>query len=1102
MKPLLRLIRDDKKYRSLLEALKAGGDVRAGGLWGSSGAYLLGALAEDVPSQKFLVITGSVEEAEGFYEDLDLFGPGSAVLFHPWENFSTERWRPTVQLPAEHLQILRPLLFEGGDNNRPGPKKDPVKTSTIVCSIQALLQRLPGPDTLRKNTWKVSAGEETDLHKMIDWLTERGFNGVSRVGAPGEYGLRGGIMDVFPASSDLPVRMEFFGDRVESLRSFDPETQVSVRELKEVNILALREEEASTGEEDGTLFDYLPQDVWVVLNEPGQIEERALKSVQNQPWMLDYGGLKEKWQGRRTILSLSFAPFTDKESHNFDVESVERFGAPVSQGDDGGREKGARDSGLAAALTALGGLDELKTDGRHVRTVVFCANEAEEKRFEELLAGTEIKLELATGRLNKGFFARGLGLVLLSNHEIFHRYRVRRKARRVVPSRPVESFYELERGGVVVHVAHGIAIFQGVEMIEHEGQLRECLVLEFDGGTRLYVSGSRMELVQKYIGPREYQPPLSKLGGQGWSRRLKATEEAVADLAGELLEMQATRRARPGIRYPADTEWQKEFEGEFPYEETEDQLKVNWEIKTDMESRRPMDRLVCGDVGYGKTELAIRAAFKSVMHGKQVAVLVPTTILAQQHYRTFTERMADYPVRVEVLSRFRTRSEQKASLEALAQGAVDVVIGTHRLVQKDVRFKNLGLVIIDEEQRFGVEHKERLKRLRQTVDVLTLTATPIPRTLHMSLLGLRDISSLCTPPRERQAVRTNLMRYDPQKIRQAILFELNREGQVYFVHNRVHNIENMAEELSKIVPEASIVVAHGQMPEKLLEERMVDFVDKRFDVLLSTTIIESGMDIPNVNTIFINDADMFGLADLHQLRGRVGRYKHMAYAYLLLPRSRPVTPEAEKRLKAIEEFSELGAGFRIAHRDLEIRGAGNVLGAQQHGHIQAVGYEMFCQLLKLAVKRVKGEPSPLSAKDVSINLNLNSYLPQEYMPDEDQKLEAYRKLSRCCTAGEVSSFEMELRDRFGPLPVEVKNLLVEKELGLAAQAHSVRSIVRTNGKLVIEVADLKKAEAGLYGVRHQVKVINEKTVHLELPRRDTSPEDTARFLKKVFKLKV
>ncbi|MFQ5862502.1 MAG: transcription-repair coupling factor [Candidatus Brocadiales bacterium] len=1111
MKTLLKLIHNNKNFRSLLKDSKSGGELRVGGLWGSSAAYLLSTLAEGAPSW-ILVITSSVEEAEEFGDDLNLFRPGVASVFHPWEGFSTEKWRPSIQLPAEYLQILHPLLFD--DTKSPTKQRT---VSIIVCPIQSLLQRLPKPATLLKNTLKISVGDDINQQKILGWFTERGFSKVSRVEAPGEYSLRGGIMDIFPASSDLPLRIELFGDRVESLRIFSPDTQISLKQLEDANILALREE-SSLIEEDGSLLDYLPPDTWVALREPAQIEDRALKSIQGWPhgqpqtqsqsqtqtWLLDYGLVKNKWC-RHTTISLSFLPFTEKSSYNFEVESVERFEAPQAQLEKNlSDEKRPRGPDLATTLTALNELGKVRpqTPRHKIRTIVFCANEAEEKRFQELLADTKITLESAIGKLSKGFFLKDIGLILLSHHEIFHRYRLRRKPRHVAPSRPIESLLELERGDYVVHVTHGIALFHGVETLEHEGQRRECLVLEFDGGTRLYIPASKMELVQKYIGPREHRPPLSKLGGQGWSRKLKEVEQAVTDLASELLHMQALRQARPGIKHPPDSEWQKEFEAEFPYEETEDQLKVNQEIKADLESRRPMDRLVCGDVGYGKTELAIRAAFKAVMHGKQVAVLVPTTILAQQHYRTFSERMADYPVRIEVLSRFKTRSEQNTVLEALAQGAVDVVIGTHRLVQKDVRFKDLGLIIIDEEQRFGVEHKERLKRLRQTVDVLTLTATPIPRTLHMSLLGLRDISALNTPPQDRQAINTRLMRYDPQKIRQAILFELNREGQVYFVHNRVYNIEHVAHELSKILPEARIAVAHGQMPEKLLEERMLEFIDKKFDVLLSTTIIESGMDIPNVNTIFINTADMFGLAELHQLRGRVGRYKHTAYAYLLLPTNRPITPEAEKRLKAIEVFSELGAGFKIALRDLEIRGAGNILGPEQHGHIQAVGYEMYRQLLESAVRRARKEPSLPPRTDVSISLNLDSYLPHEYMPEEDQKLEAYRKLSRCRSMEELQNFEMELRDRFGPLPVEVKNLLIEKELRLAAQTFSVRSILRTNGKVVMEVEDLRRAEASLYDVRNRIKVINGNTVHLELPRRDASPEGAARFLKRVFKLRV
>ena len=522
------------------------------------------------------------------------------------------------------------------------------------------------------------------------------------------------------------------------------------------------------------------------------------------------------------------------------------------------------------------------------------------------------------------------------------------------------------------------------------GSCGEFLALEFDEGAKVYVPATKIELVQKYISGSERKPKLSKLGNRTWERKKQIAKAAVQDMATELISMQAIREAKQGIAYPKDSEWQKKFESEFIYQETEDQLQVISDIKNDMESSKPMDRLICGDVGYGKTEIAIRAAFKTVMYGKQVAVLVPTTLLAQQHYRTFLERMADYPVNINVLSRFKTRKEQKEILEDLKEGKVDIVIGTHRLVQKDVTFKDIGLIVIDEEQRFGVAHKEKLKKLRESVDVLTLTATPIPRTLHLSLLGIRDISSLNTPPQDRQSIQTNLLRFDSEVIRNAILHELNRDGQVYFVHNRVKNINRIAETIGKIVPEASITVAHGQMPEGILEKKTADFINGRTDILVSTTIIESGLDIPNVNTIFINEADIFGLADLHQLRGRVGRYKHRAYAYLLLPKNRPVTPEAEKRLKAIIDFSELGAGFKIAMRDLEIRGTGNILGIEQHGHIAAVGYEMFCRLLEIVIRKAKNEPVH-DHNDVHINLNLESYLPDNYIPDMKLKIEIYRK---------------------------------------------------------------------------------------------------------------
>ena len=1137
MKALLKLLQENNKFKTLQKAIKAEAvsalsvpgnkrEIKIGGLWGSSAAFVLAGLAEKAPS-RILLITSSLEEAEEAREDLNLFLPGSAAIFEPREDFSmagddasvgeTRRVAPT----AQHLQVLHPLLFpedrpSGGAVSaagRPGDNKVPLTSiqKIIVCPIQALLQKLPAPKDLIENTLQVVAGEDMEQQKVVEWLVDRGFQRVTMVEAPGEFSLRGCVLDIFTPSSEIPYRLEFFGDRVESIRLFSPDTQTSIKSLKEGNILALREVGAYCNTPllgTATLLDYLPQEAWVVLREPEAIQEKAKKMSTlggSIPWLCTYEDVNKRWSSHTRVF-LSSLPFTEVSDllptnvHNFEVGSVERFGP-----------------GLEETIA------EFKSLSHWARwAIVFCNNEAEEKRFQELLSGevgpppvggpqpsgAAPPLESAIGRLSKGFFFRDIGLLLLSHHEIFHRYRLKREPKKPVSARPIESFVELRRGDYVVHVAHGIARFLGMEELEHEGQKRECLVLEFEGGTRLYVSASGgINLIQKYIGPSEHRPPLSRLGGQGWTRRLEEVERAVTDLAEELLEMQALRGARSGIQYPPDTEWQEEFEAEFLYEETEDQLKVNKEIKADMESGRPMDRLVCGDVGYGKTELAIRAAFKAVMNGKQVAVLVPTTILAQQHFRTFSERMADYPVRVEVLSRFRSPHEQKLVLEALKEGAVDIVIGTHRLIQRDVAFKELGLVIIDEEQRFGVEHKERLKSLRQMVDVLTLTATPIPRTLHMSLLGLKDISCLTTPPQDRLAIKTFLVRYDLEKIRQAILFELAREGQVYFVHNRVYNIKAMAESLYRMVPEARIAVAHGQMPERLLEKIMLDFVEGKYDILVSTTIIESGVDIPNVNTIFINEADYFGLAELHQLRGRVGRYKHMAYAYLILPKDRPISPEAEKKLKAIEEFSELGAGFKIALRDLEIRGAGNILGPQQHGHIQAVGYEMYCQLLESAVRKARKEPlrTPL---EVYINLHLDSYLPPAYITDETVRMEMYRRISRCHSMEEIRTVREELQDRFGPLPLPAENLLTERALRLAAQDYGIRSLFRTNGRLVIEVEDLKKAEACLAPLRRRIRVINENTLHLLLTGKSASStsgtsetdEEAVNLLKRVFNI--
>jgi transcription-repair coupling factor (superfamily II helicase) len=622
--------------------------------------------------------------------------------------------------------------------------------------------------------------------------------------------------------------------------------------------------------------------------------------------------------------------------------------------------------------------------------------------------------------------------------ELFHRSDLARPSKRRL-GRVIDSFLELREGDYVVHVAHGIGRYRGLRLLENNDQADEHLEIEFHGGTKIYVPSSRIELVQKYVGGQKTRPMLAKLGGKSWARQKELAERAVMDLASDMLEVQAARAAHSGIAFPVDTEWQKEFDAAFPYRETPDQLSAIAATKADMCQPRPMDRLICGDVGYGKTEVAMRAAFKAVDAGHQVAVLVPTTVLAEQHRRTFTARMAEFPFEIAALSRFCTRRQQTQILKGAAAGSIDVVIGTHRLVQPDVTFQNLGLIIIDEEQRFGVEVKERLKALKQTVDVLTLTATPIPRTLHMSLLGLRDISNLETPPEDRLAVETRVTRFDADLIRHAVLRELNRNGQIFFVHNRVHDIEVVARRLQQIVPEASLEIGHGQMAEGELEGVMLRFVDHKFDILLATTIVESGLDIPNANTIFIDQADRYGLADLHQLRGRVGRYKHRAYCYLLVDPNQSLSPSSARRLKAIEEFSDVGAGFSIAMRDLEIRGAGNILGTEQSGHIAAVGYELYCDLLEQAVRRLKNMP-PKLALDVTINLPGEAYLPRRYVPDMRLKIDLYRRLARVSSLAELNDVATELKDRFGAHPPVVERLLGQIELRLLAQSWQIDSI--------------------------------------------------------------
>ncbi len=1040
LKDLTRLIQNAEGFHPLVAALQNGHGGVVDGAWGSSGALATAALGLHAP-RSVLVVLAHPRDVDGWVEDLASFAGAAPAVFPAWDNLPTAESTVVDETTGQRLRVLRQL--DGGEPPR-----------FVITTFQALTQPVPDRERLAQGRRVVRVGEQLDLNELAGWLVAHGFQPSDAIEFPGEFSRRGGILDVFPPDAEHPYRLEFFGDDVESVRTFSLQTQRSVETLDAADLLAANIESAAdahglqpVGVGDATpltghFCEYLPPNAWTVLVAPDDLREQGKHYLERQVDPRGLFSVEGVFQQllRFPNVTVSELPTPSVEATlHLRVESVERF-----SGD----------------LARLG--DELASAAAGEAVLIACHNDAERKRLTEVLAAGALaqaeRLHLVTGRVRAGFRIlvngeigprrpigpisplRHQGIVVLSDHELFHREGGQRVLpRRRLEARAIDSFLDLSEGDYVVHVSHGIGRYQGMQVLDKNGLAEEHLVLEFREGTRLFVPASKIELVQKYVGGAKTEPELAKLGGTAWLRKKERAEAAVMDLAADMIELQALRESRAGTAYPTDTEWQAEFEGSFPYQETPDQLTALAEIKRDLEKARPMDRLVCGDVGYGKTEVALRAAFKAMDNGRQVAVLVPTTVLAEQHGRTFGDRLAEYPFVVECLSRFRSGAEQRAIIKRLATGGVDVIVGTHRLLSADVQFKDLGLVIIDEEQRFGVEHKERLKRLRQTVDVLTLTATPIPRTLHLSLLGIRDISNLETPPPNRLAIETRIARFDPDLIRHAVLRELNRDGQIYFVHNRVYNIQEIADKLKRSVPEARITVGHGQMDEHELERAMTAFVRREFDILVATTIIESGLDIPNANTIFINQADNYGLADLHQLRGRVGRYKHRAYCYLLLDGERGVTPSAVKRLKAIEEFTELGAGFKIAMRDLEIRGAGNILGTEQSGHIAAVGYELYCQLLENAVRRMKNQ-TPRTAIEATVELPWPAFLPRPYVTGQRLRIEVYRRLARLRKLERIEEFRQELRDRFGPIPEPVEWVLRLAELRLLASKWHVVSI--------------------------------------------------------------
>ncbi|MBM4444529.1 MAG: transcription-repair coupling factor [Chloroflexi bacterium] len=1085
---LTSAISDTTVYRDLVDAARQGDGGLAMPVLRAAQPYLAAALHQELRTA-LLVVVPSAEEARTFYEQLQVWhGDPSAVLLYPKPDAL-----PYESLPAdpskeqERLRVLTRLAGAGG-----GPEPG-ISQPMVVCAAASLVRKTTPVSEFRAAVHTLEPGMTVNPIELLTRWTGMGYERVSLVETPGNMSQRGGIIDVYSPDSEMPARIEFLGNRIESIRLFDPLSQRSLKPASSLTLVAARE---SAGPAAATLVDHLAPESLVVLSHPEGIEaavnelDAEARLLRRQ--MTEEGALPDS----SPVPYLTYAELAASLAglkHHLEL--------PPWQGND------SRDRPpLFTSPRSYGGqLESFVQDARllleHGCSVIVVSQQA--ARLSELFQEKDIitpslpgldrvpekgSLTLVHGSLSAGWIM-GQEMVVITDAEIFGFVRQSRQTR----PRPAQGkgiIPDLSPGDYAVHVDHGIGRFVGMKKISLDQAEREYLTLEYAAGDLLYVPTDQADRVSHYIGAAGGPPALSRLGTQEWDRVKRRVRDSAREMAQSLLKLYATREVVRGFSYSADSAWQQELEASFPYMETPDQMEAVRQVKEDMEKAKPMDRLVCGDVGYGKTEIAIRASFKAVSDGRQVAFLVPTTVLAQQHFTTFTQRLASFPMKVEMLSRFRGDREQRAIVEGLKDGSVDICIGTHRLLQKDVVFKNLGLVIVDEEQRFGVGHKERLKQLRQEVDVLTMTATPIPRTLHMALVGVRDMSTLETPPEERLPIKTYVAEYNEPLIREAIIRELERNGQVFFVHNRVETINHVAHRLRELVPEANTAVAHGQMDEEELEITMIDFAEGRVDVLLCTTIIESGLDMPNANTLIVNDADRLGLAQLYQLRGRVGRGSNRAYAYFLHGKGKRLTPAAEKRLQTIFESSELGAGFRIAMKDLEIRGAGNLLGSEQSGHIAAVGFGLYCQLLAEAVQELKarqeggGEPGakPMPAASVTVDLPLSAYIPEDYVTDPTTRVALYQRLARLTVTDEVEELRQELRDRFGALPLSVQNLLYLVRVKLSAARAGARSIAREDGRIVIRFAEGREPAADGAGTARRSAAVQACQVQLDTKR--------------------
>ena len=1125
--PLLEL----QEYDNLVQALKSGkGPLQVTGTLDSQKVHLMYELGEASAFSWKLVVTYDDTRAKEIYDDLRSFT--SRVWLYPAKDLLFYSADIHGNLMArQRIAVLRRLMED--------------REGVVVTTMDGLMDHLLPLKYLREQSITVESGQVIDLDVWKERLIAMGYERVAQVDGMGQFSIRGGIVDIFPLTEEVPVRIELWDDEVDSIRTFDLESQRSVEQLENITIYpaaevvlsadqlaagirrlereektyekALREQhkpeeahrihtiigELRSGLDEGwriggldayiryfcpdtvSFLEYFPQGESVIfLDEPARLKEKGetvelefresmvhrlekgyllpgqtellypaaeILARMQKPYAVMLTGLDQKLPGMKVNQKFSI----DVKNVNSYQNSFEILIKDLTRW----KKEGYRVILLSASRTRA---SRLASDLREYDLRAYCPDGREGESGNAGGEGsgsadtgnpgavnTSVRkvrpgeILVTYGNLHRGFEYPLLKFVFITEGDMFGVEKKRKRRKKTnYQGKAIQSFTELSVGDYVVHEEHGLGIYKGIEKVERDKVIKDYIKIEYGDGGNLYLPATRLESIQKYAGAEAKKPKLNKLGGTEWNKTKTRVRGAVQEIAKDLVKLYAARQEKAGFQYGTDTVWQREFEELFPYDETDDQMDAIDAVKKDMESRRIMDRLICGDVGYGKTEVALRAAFKAVQDSKQVVYLVPTTILAQQHYNTFVQRMKDFPVRVDMLSRFCTPARQKRTLEDLRKGMVDIVIGTHRVLSKDMQFKDLGLLIIDEEQRFGVAHKEKIKHLKENVDVLTLTATPIPRTLHMSLAGIRDMSVLEEPPVDRTPIQTYVMEYNEEMVREAINRELARNGQVYYVYNRVTDIDEVAGRVQALVPDAVVTFAHGQMREHELERIMADFINGEIDVLVSTTIIETGLDISNANTMIIHDADRMGLSQLYQLRGRVGRSNRTSYAFLMYKRDKLLREEAEKRLQAIREFTELGSGIKIAMRDLEIRGAGNVLGAEQHGHMEAVGYDLYCKMLNQAVLALKGETLEEDSYDTVVECDIDAYIPGRYIKNEYQKLDIYKRISAIETEEEYMDMQDELMDRFGDIPRSVENLLkIASIRALAHQAYVTEVVI-------------------------------------------------------------